>query len=81
MNFSFNKNTYNSGPKLVIPKHISNRRIMSADAKTAGRKDPTPLTFAGLEIYFPASIDPISIKIIKTNNQEINNIQNISLYK
>ena len=36
---------------------------------------------ANIEFYFPSSIDPSSIKIIKINAQEINNIQNISLYK
>ena len=46
-----------------------------------GQRSIGPNNNAKIEIYFPASIDPISIKIIKTNNQEINNIQNISLYK
>ena len=36
---------------------------------------------ASIEFYFPSWIDPSSIKIIKSNAQEINNIQNISLYK
>jgi hypothetical protein len=46
-----------------------------------GQRSVGPNNNAQIEIYFPASIDPISIKIIKTNNQEINNIQNISLYR
>jgi len=46
-----------------------------------GQRSIGPNNNAKIEFYFPASIDPSSIKIIKTNAQEINNIQNISLYK
>ena len=74
MNFSFNKNTYNSGPKLVIPKHISNRRIMSADAKTAGRKEPTSLTFAGLG---KMGVDHNRSNIFEFSDSDIQNKSNL----